>query len=135
MPASACWVATWPTQKRRASAGVRAVAAESIRLKQRFFEENANLLVDVGKRLAESLRAGGKVLVFGNGGSAADAQHFAGELVGRYLRDRSRFALTDGLRRVRVADFGYRTCYVSSRPGDRLGCVRLRDLRQRNSLP
>lgn len=33
--------------------------------------------------VAETLRAGGRVLVFGNGGSAADAQHFAAELVGR----------------------------------------------------
>ena len=31
---------------------------------------------------------GGKVLIFGNGGSAADAQHFACELVGRFLRER-----------------------------------------------
>lgn len=34
------------------------------------------------------LKNGGKILIFGNGGSAADAQHFAAELVGRYKRDR-----------------------------------------------
>lgn len=42
-------------------------------------------------------RAGGKVLVFGNGGSAADAQHISGELVGRFKRERkalSAIALT-----------------------------------------
>jgi D-sedoheptulose 7-phosphate isomerase len=38
--------------------------------------------------LTRSLAAGGKVLVFGNGGSAADAQHFAAEMVGRYERER-----------------------------------------------
>jgi D-sedoheptulose 7-phosphate isomerase len=38
--------------------------------------------------VVESLRAGGKVLVFGNGGSASDAQHFAAELVGRFTRER-----------------------------------------------
>jgi len=38
--------------------------------------------------LVHVLRAGGQVLVFGNGGSAADAQHLAAELVGRYERDR-----------------------------------------------
>jgi D-sedoheptulose 7-phosphate isomerase len=37
------------------------------------------------ERIAESLAAGGKVLVCGNGGSAADAQHFAGELLGRFV--------------------------------------------------
>jgi D-sedoheptulose 7-phosphate isomerase len=68
--------------------GIRRLAAESLALKQRFFAENAGLLLEVGTRLVQSLRAGGKVLAFGNGGSAADAQHLAGELVGRYLRDR-----------------------------------------------
>jgi D-sedoheptulose 7-phosphate isomerase len=38
--------------------------------------------------LQQALNNGGKVLIFGNGGSAADAQHFACELVGRFLRDR-----------------------------------------------
>src|SRR5215216_3266030 len=70
------------------SAAVRSVAAESVALKQRFFSESADLLVDVGRRMAECLRAGGKILVFGNGGSASDAQHFACELVGRFTRDR-----------------------------------------------
>jgi D-sedoheptulose 7-phosphate isomerase len=38
--------------------------------------------------LVESLAAGGRLLVFGNGGSAADAQHFAGELLGRFRNSR-----------------------------------------------
>ena len=72
--------------------GIRDLAAESVALKMRFFEENARLLMEVGGRMAECLRSGGKVLTFGNGGSAADAQHFAGELVGRFLRDRPALA-------------------------------------------
>ena len=68
---------------------LRRIAAESIALKQRFFAEKAELLLSVGERLAASVKAGGKILVFGNGGSAADAQHFAGELVGRFLRERA----------------------------------------------
>jgi D-sedoheptulose 7-phosphate isomerase len=39
--------------------------------------------------IASGLGGGGWVLAFGNGGSAADAQHFAGELVGRFVRDRA----------------------------------------------
>ena len=70
-------------------ARLRKIAAECLALKQRFFDENAGLLIEVGRRICESLRGGGKILVFGNGGSAADAQHFAGELVGRFLRDRA----------------------------------------------
>ncbi len=42
--------------------------------------------------LARALRAGGKVLIFGNGGSAADAQHIAAELMGRFERERPALA-------------------------------------------
>ena len=44
--------------------------------------------VEAAAAIVESLRQGGKVLVFGNGGSATDAQHFAAELVGRFARER-----------------------------------------------
>jgi D-sedoheptulose 7-phosphate isomerase len=43
-------------------------------------------------QLSRSLAAGGKLIVFGNGGSAADAQHFAAELVGHFHRDRRAMA-------------------------------------------
>lgn len=49
---------------------------------------HAGSIVAVADAIARSLRQGGSVLVFGNGGSAADAQHFAAELVGRYEQDR-----------------------------------------------
>ena len=42
----------------------------------------------VAALLIKSYRSGGKVLAFGNGGSAADAQHLAGELIGRFKRER-----------------------------------------------
>jgi D-sedoheptulose 7-phosphate isomerase len=67
---------------------LRALAADSARVQERFFAEQAPLVLAVGGVLVDALRAGRKVLVFGNGGSAADAQHFAAELVGRYLYDR-----------------------------------------------
>jgi D-sedoheptulose 7-phosphate isomerase len=64
---------------------------ESAAVKQAMSEDSA--LVDVVRELAkaciDSLKRGGKLLLFGNGGSAADAQHLAAELVGRYLRERS----------------------------------------------
>lgn len=47
------------------------------------------LIVQVALRIVESLRSGGKVFFFGNGGSAADAQHLAAEFTGRYLKERS----------------------------------------------
>ncbi|MBP0461484.1 D-sedoheptulose-7-phosphate isomerase [Streptomyces montanisoli] len=45
-------------------------------------------LTAVGDRLIEVYRSGGRLYTFGNGGSAADAQHLAGEFIGRYLRER-----------------------------------------------
>ena len=41
-----------------------------------------------GKELSDCLKNGGKILLAGNGGSAADAQHFAGEIVGRFTKER-----------------------------------------------
>lgn len=73
-------------------ARVRAVVAHSLALKQRFFDEKTGLLIAIGRTICARLRAGSKVLVFGNGGSAADAQHFAGELVGRFRRERAGIA-------------------------------------------
>jgi len=49
---------------------------------------NAGAVVAVAEAIVTSLKQGGSVLVFGNGGSAADAQHFAAELVGRYEKER-----------------------------------------------
>jgi len=51
-------------------------------------DETAALLEKTAGAMARALEQGHKVLVMGNGGSAADAQHLAGELVGRFLRER-----------------------------------------------
>jgi D-sedoheptulose 7-phosphate isomerase len=48
--------------------------------------------VAIAERIAASLKAGGKVLLAGNGGSAADAQHIAAEFVGRFVNDRAPLA-------------------------------------------
>jgi D-sedoheptulose 7-phosphate isomerase len=61
--------------------------AESLDVKKRFFAIHAEGLVALADVMADRVRQGGKVLVFGNGGSAADAQHFAGELVGRFTKE------------------------------------------------
>jgi D-sedoheptulose 7-phosphate isomerase len=109
-------------------AAIRKIAADSVALKERFFAENARLLLDVGQRMVESLRAGGKILAFGNGGSAADAQHLAGELVGRFTRERPGLAAialtTDSSVMTAIGnDMGYdnvfkRQVEALGRPGD-----------------
>ena len=58
----------------------------------RSLKDSAQLLQGMAKTLTDCLRAGQKVLIFGNGGSAADAQHIAGELLGRFRRERPAFA-------------------------------------------
>ncbi|MGQ9673010.1 MAG: D-sedoheptulose-7-phosphate isomerase [Candidatus Aminicenantales bacterium] len=53
-----------------------------------FFEQKGSLLSQVTEAIAEALKKGRKILVFGNGGSAAEAQHFAAELVNKFMRVR-----------------------------------------------
>lgn len=62
----------------------------SIAAKQQLLRDEPTLraVAEVARRMAEAFRAGGKVLFCGNGGSAADAQHLAAELSGRYYFDR-----------------------------------------------
>jgi len=70
------------------AARVAAQFAESARLKLEAAQSLVGPLVRAGTLLAEALRQGGKVLACGNGGSAADAQHFAAELVNRFEMER-----------------------------------------------
>ena len=48
-------------------------------------------IIDVSRILNERLQKGGKLITFGNGGSAADSQHFAAELSGKFLKERRSF--------------------------------------------
>lgn len=66
---------------------IRQIARESIEAKRAFFEANSEAVARAAEMIIASVRAGGKVLVFGNGGSAADAQHIAAELVNRLNYD------------------------------------------------
>ena len=62
--------------------------AESILLKSRFAAEQGDKVVAAAEMLAQVLKAGGRVFLFGNGGSAADAQHLAAEFVNRFQVER-----------------------------------------------
>jgi D-sedoheptulose 7-phosphate isomerase len=61
---------------------------ESIRVKENFFRENVSLIKEVAEIIAKTLNEGGKILIFGNGGSATDASHIAAEFVNRFKRER-----------------------------------------------
>ena len=63
------------------------VLAAHLGLARRVGDELGDEILEAAARTAAAIRMGGKVLVCGNGGSAADAQHFAAELVGRFGRE------------------------------------------------
>jgi D-sedoheptulose 7-phosphate isomerase len=67
---------------------IRLLAAESIDAKRRFFDQASQDLARAARMIIDSMREGGKLLIFGNGGSAADAQHIAAELAFKMVRER-----------------------------------------------
>jgi D-sedoheptulose 7-phosphate isomerase len=64
---------------------INSIVSDSIDVKRRFFDANVPDVARAAGVIAESFRSGGKLLVCGNGGSAADAQHIAGEFVNQFL--------------------------------------------------
>jgi D-sedoheptulose 7-phosphate isomerase len=69
-------------------AAVRAAIEESVAVKRAALELCETSIARAAEVAIETFRNGGKLLAFGNGGSAADAQHLAAELAGRYGRER-----------------------------------------------
>lgn len=65
---------------------------DSIHIKERILHEQIDNIIKAAKTIIISLKSGGKVLIFGNGGSAADAQHIAAEFVGRFQAERKALA-------------------------------------------
>lgn len=69
-------------------ASIRKAFADSIAVKRAFLREHLGTLADVAALVAERFAAGNKLFLFGNGGSAADAQHIAAEFVNRFVIER-----------------------------------------------
>ena len=67
---------------------IRAELEESLKIKQRGIDEQIFVIQEILIALLQALSAGNKVILFGNGGSAADSQHIAGELVSKFRRER-----------------------------------------------
>src|ERR1700733_9938769 len=93
------------------------------------FEKLDSSLTEVGEALVSALKAGHKVLAFGNGGSATEASHFAGELMGRFSKTPRRplaavaLASDPGIVTCIGNDFGYdavfeRQIAALGKPGD-----------------
>jgi len=67
---------------------IKSQFTESAALKLRVAEELSDSIGRMAQMMADAVAHGGKLLICGNGGSAADAQHFAAELIGRLARER-----------------------------------------------
>ena len=61
---------------------------QSIMAKEAFARESSEKIIELAEQVIETFNDGGKLLIFGNGGSAADAQHMAAEFVNRFLINR-----------------------------------------------
>jgi len=60
----------------------------SVKIQKEFLKNEGKKILNLAMHLAEVFKKGGKLLIFGNGGSAADAQHLAGELINRFKKER-----------------------------------------------
>src|SRR5262245_61567173 len=67
---------------------IRAMADASLNAKRRFFDHSTPEVARAAQWIVAAMRSGGKLLIFGNGGSAADAQHIAAELAFKMGRER-----------------------------------------------
>ncbi|TAM12258.1 MAG: SIS domain-containing protein [Nevskiaceae bacterium] len=101
---------------------------DSIAAKQATCDAAMAQLCSAARQLAQTLDSGGRVLACGNGGSAADAQHFAAELIGRFERERRPLAgialTTDSSALTAIGnDYGFDQVFAKqvaalARPGD-----------------
>jgi D-sedoheptulose 7-phosphate isomerase len=101
---------------------------ESAAVQLRTAESQSALIQEIAACALDTLRNGGKLIFFGNGGSAADAQHLAAELVGHYRQDRRALAAialsADTVAMTAISnDYGYETLFARqiealAAPGD-----------------
>lgn len=85
---------------------IKAELSESLHVLDRFLNEEKNIsaIASAGKLLSDTFQQGGKVISCGNGGSMADAIHFAEELTGRFRDHRK------PLSAIAISDPGYLSC-------------------------
>ncbi len=71
---------------------IKDILLESIQVKEEILRNQIEQIYGISQLMIDCLKKDGKVIVFGNGGSASDSQHIAAELVGRFKKDRSALA-------------------------------------------
>lgn len=71
---------------------IKDILLDSIQIKEGLLRNDLGKIVEISESIIECLKKNGKVIFFGNGGSASDSQHLAAELVGRFKKDRKALA-------------------------------------------
>ena len=71
---------------------IKEILLESIQVKEELLHTKVGEILGIAEAIIDSLKKNGKVILFGNGGSASDSQHIAAELVGRFKKDRNALA-------------------------------------------
>jgi D-sedoheptulose 7-phosphate isomerase len=104
---------------------IKDIIKESIRVKEAVLTKLPKDIKTAAMMISASIKKGGKVILFGNGGSAADAQHIAAEFVGRFKLERqglASIALTTNTSIITsiANDYGYEEIF--SRQLEGLGC-------------
>ena len=109
---------------------IASIVAESLEVKERYFAAHAREVEAAARMLADCFRGGGKVLLCGNGGSAADAQHIAGEFVNQFLQKGRRALPAIAL----TTDGGVLTCVANDTGFERVFARQVEALGQRGDV-
>lgn len=96
---------------------IKDILLESIQVKEELLRKKIKVIMEISKLITEALKKHGKLIVFGNGGSASDSQHIAAELVGRFKKDRAGLAAIALTTNTSVLtslanDYGYDTIFA-----------------------
>jgi D-sedoheptulose 7-phosphate isomerase len=71
---------------------IKDILLESIQVKEELLRKHVGQIMEIANLIIEALKNKGKVILFGNGGSASDSQHIAAEFIGRFKKDRTALA-------------------------------------------
>jgi len=101
---------------------IRDIIDQSLSVKEKVKKTQVDNIAQAVEAICTSLKAGGKLIVFGNGGSAADAQHMVAEFIGRFKKERSALsaiALSTNTSSITAIgnDYGYENTFTRQLEG------------------
>jgi len=96
---------------------IKDILLESIQVKEELLRTGISQIIEIASIVTDALKKNGKIIIFGNGGSASDSQHIAAELVGRFKKNRAALpaiALTTNTSIITALanDYGYEAVFA-----------------------